>query len=413
MTRIVSFILLFSITIGVLRFGISRSLTAEATTMAEIQKEIDRIQKELEAEYGNISDLEAEQDLILEQMEDLKSEISNTMASIGLKEEEIADKKDEILIKEGEITEKRQQIVLTATEYENARALEESQRLNMAVRTRMLYEQGSDTYMNALLGGDGLADVLNRMDYVEKIYEYSKFMLDSYIETKDQIQILWDQLEEEKADLELHMQQLEDDRARLEAENNELKDMEANLNVMLARMKKESANYEAELSKARQEAAVTQTLLKQNQDKLKQMQAAQSVVNGTYTSNYATIINNASGSDLGKKIANYACQYIGNPYKSGGTSLTDGADCSGFTYKIYSNFGYTIPRTSTLQRSAGVGVAYENAQPGDLVCYDGHVAMYIGGGLVVHASNSNPYPRGGIKISNAQYRTILAVRRIL
>lgn len=413
MTRIVSFILLFSITIGVLRFGISRSLTAEATTMAEIQKEIDRIQKELEAEYGNISDLEAEQDLILEQMEDLKSEISNTMASIGLKEEEIADKKDEILIKEGEITEKRQQIVLTATEYENARALEESQRLNMAVRTRMLYEQGSDTYMNALLGGDGLADVLNRMDYVEKIYEYSKFMLDSYIETKDQIQILWDQLEEEKADLELHMQQLEDDRARLEAENNELKDMEANLNVMLARMKKESANYEAELSKARQEAAVTQTLLKQNQDKLKQMQAAQSVVNGTYTSNYATIINNASGSDLGKKIANYACQYIGNPYKSGGTSLTDGADCSGFTYKIYSNFGYTIPRTSTLQRSAGVGVAYENAQPGDLICYDGHVAMYIGGGLVVHASNSNPYPRGGIKISNAQYRTILAVRRIL
>lgn len=413
MTRIVSFILLFSITVGVLRLGISRSLTAEATTMADIQKEIDRIQKELEEEYGNISDLEEEQDLILEKMDDLNSEIINTMASIGLKEEEIAEKKGEIRVKEGEITEKKQEIVLTAAEYEDAKAREESQRLDMAIRTRMLYEQGSDTYMNALLGGDGLAGVLNRMDYIEKIYEYSKFMLDSYIETKDQIQKLWDRLEEEKADLELHMQQLEDDRARLEAENNELKDMEANLNVMLARMKKESANYEAEISKIRQEAAVNQRLLKQNQDKLKQMQAAQSVASGTYTSNYVTIINNSSGSDMGKKIANYACQYIGNPYKSGGTSLTDGADCSGFTYRIYSNFGYTIPRTSYDQRSAGVGVSYENAQPGDLICYDGHVAMYIGGGLVVHASNSNPYPRGGIKVSNAQYRTILAVRRIL
>ena len=413
MTKIASFILLFSIMIGVLRFGISRPLVAEATTMSEIQKEIDRIQKELEAEYGKISDLEAEQDLILEQMEDLNSEITNTMASIGLKKEEIADKEDEIQVKKGEITEKKQQIVLTAAEYEDAKALEESQRLDMAVRTRMLYVQGSDTYMNALLGGDGLADVLNRMDYIEKIYEYSKFMLDSYIETKDQIQMLWDRLEEEKADLELHMQQLTDDKAKLEAEKNALQEMENNLNVMLARKKKESDNYEAEISKARQEAAVNQKLLKKNQDKLKQMQAAQSVVNGTYTSNYASIINNASGSDLGKKIANYACQYIGNPYKMGGTSLTDGADCSGFTYRIYSNFGYTLPRTSYDQRSAGTGVTYENAQPGDLVCYDGHVAMYIGGGLVVHASNSNPYPRGGIKISNAQYRTILAVRRIL
>ena len=129
--------------------------------------------------------------------------------------------------------------------------------------------------------------------------------------------------------------------------------------------------------------------------------------------NYSSVINNASGSDLGKSVANYACQFIGNPYVSGGTSLTGGADCSGFTYRVYSEFGYSLPRTSYQQRSAGTGVSYGEAQPGDLICYEGHVALYIGDGLFVHASNSNPYPSGGIKISQAQYRTILAVRRIV
>ena len=93
----------------------------------------------------------------------------------------------------------------------------------------------------------------------------------------------------------------------------------------------------------------------------------------------------------------------------GGTSLTKGADCSGFTYRIYADFGYNIPRTSFQQRSAGTGVKYENAQPGDLICYDGHVGLYIGGGYIVHASSA----KTGIKVSKATYRPILAVRRIL
>ena len=108
-------------------------------------------------------------------------------------------------------------------------------------------------------------------------------------------------------------------------------------------------------------------------------------------------------------MVNYAMQFLGNPYVWGGTSLTNGADCSGFTFRVYSDFGYSIPRTSYEQRSCGTGVDYSNAQPGDLICYDGHVAMYIGGGLIVHASTQ----RTGIKISNANYRPILAVRRVV
>ncbi len=125
--------------------------------------------------------------------------------------------------------------------------------------------------------------------------------------------------------------------------------------------------------------------------------------------NIADIINNASGSDLGKQIARYGCQFIGNPYVYGGTSLTNGTDCSGFTYKVYQNFGYNLPRTSYAQRSAGKEVSYSEAQPGDLICYDGHIGIYIGGGYIVHASSV----KTGIKVSKATYRTILSVRRIL
>lgn len=94
--------------------------------------------------------------------------------------------------------------------------------------------------------------------------------------------------------------------------------------------------------------------------------------------------------------------------------MTNGADCSGFVQSVYAHFGYGLSRTSQSQMYEGVGVSYSDAQPGDLICYGSHVAIYIGNGQIVHASNSAPYPAGGIKVSdNAAYRTILAVRRIV
>ena len=111
----------------------------------------------------------------------------------------------------------------------------------------------------------------------------------------------------------------------------------------------------------------------------------------------------------GQAVVAYACQFIGNPYVWGGTSLTNGADCSGFVQSVFAHFGITLPRTSYEQRSAGVGVSYEEAIPGDVICYDGHVGIYIGNGQIVNAMN----PAQGIGISPATYTTILAVRRVL
>ena len=394
--KIVNCILIMGLTAGALSSNLPEPMVAEATTIGEVQENIHKHQNELDNLNNQIADLEDEQDLIEEQIADLNAEIVNTMASIGLLEDEIAQKEEEI-------AEKQIQINDTQAEYEAAVAREESQRQNMRDCTRMMYENNDISYLTAILEGKGLSDILNQMDYIERVYEYSMGRLDEFVETKNQVHDLWDRLEEEKAGLD-------QDKANLEADRATMESLKADLDVKLAKKKKESANYEAEIKKAQQEAAVAKKLLQQDQQKLKQLQQAQNAANiALQPTNYTSVIDGAQGSELGKTIAKYACQFIGNPYVMGGTSLTNGADCSGFTYKVYQDFGYSIPRTSYLQRSAGTEVSYENAQPGDLICYDGHVAMYIGGGLIVHASSA----KTGIKVSKAQYRTILSVRRII
>ena len=115
----------------------------------------------------------------------------------------------------------------------------------------------------------------------------------------------------------------------------------------------------------------------------------------------------ASGSN-GQAVVNYACQFVGNPYVYGGSSLTNGTDCSGFVMSVYSAFGVSLPHSSSADRSVGYGVSTSEMQAGDIVCYSGHVAIYCGNGTIVHASNA----RTGITYSNVNYKTILAVRRI-
>ncbi len=161
-------------------------------------------------------------------------------------------------------------------------------------------------------------------------------------------------------------------------------------------------------SKAEEEAR----LAKEAEERRKAREAArasQSTQQAATTQTTVTDYAVGEGSELGVAVAEYALQFVGNPYKWGGTSLTDGADCSGFVLSVYANFGVSLPHSSKADRSQGSAVdGLENAQPGDLICYSGHVALYIGNGQIVHAANS----KKGIIVSNADYKKILAIRRI-
>lgn len=111
----------------------------------------------------------------------------------------------------------------------------------------------------------------------------------------------------------------------------------------------------------------------------------------------------------GQAVVDYAMQFVGNPYVWGGTSLTNGADCSGFVQSVYANFGVSMPRTSSATRSAGTEVSYSEAVPGDVICYEGHVGIYIGNGQIVNAIDK----AHGIGVSSATYTNIITVRRLL
>lgn len=117
----------------------------------------------------------------------------------------------------------------------------------------------------------------------------------------------------------------------------------------------------------------------------------------------------AAKAGTGQAIVDYACQFIGNPYVWGGTSLTNGADCSGFVQSVFAHFGISLPRTTWDMENVGTPVSYDQAIPGDIILYNGHVGIYMGNGQIVNAINSSR----GIGILPATYTSIVTVRRLV
>ena len=386
--------------------------SVQAVTIEELRKQIEENQNQLNSENEVISGLQDEQDLIDEEISDLDAELVNLYTEISVLE-------DQILEQEGKIAEKEAEIEVAQEEFEAAEAEERRQYEAMKERIRFTYEQGESSYIELLLSSGSFSELLNRAEFIEEVAAYDDKMLAEYQAIKQKVADM-------KAKLEADREVLVEEKEALEADKASLAEQQSYLNGILAQKKAISANYDAEIAEAKSRAAQFKQQIAADTKQIQQIQeeerkrlAAQNS-SGTKTTasnpNAANtiaaaqgIVAQSSGSGNGKSIANYACQFIGNPYVSGGTSLTNGADCSGFIYRLYADYGYRVPRTSSQLRSVGTGVSYSEAQPGDIICYEGHVGMYIGGGMIVHASTA----KTGIKVSNAQYRPILAGRRVM
>lgn len=400
----------------------SSILPVYATSSSELKKQRQEkenqknsTQNELDAINDQISDLSGEKEDVDAQIEEMTGQIAEIMVSVELMEEEIADTEE--------------QIGQAQKDYDAAKIKEEEQYTAMKKRIQYLYEKGENSYIQILLEAKSWGDLLNKAEYVQEIYTYDRKMLDDYAATVQEVAQLKEDLETKKSDLEASQYELEQEEASLQETLDEQKAISADYEKDLARAQEQAAAYKEEIQKQndeiRQLAAAEETKRqeeeeaqrKAEEESRKAEEAKQKDEETSDSSEKETqkeaespaAPSSSNGTATGSEIANFACQFVGNPYVPGGTSLTEGADCSGFTQSVYKAFGYSIPRTSSAQRSAGREVSYAEAQPGDLICYAGHVAIYLGNGRIVHASSV----KTGIKYGNATYKTILSVRRIV
>lgn len=366
---------------------------------------------------------QAEQDL-----KDKKNEINGLKDQQQITADDIKNKSaklDEILAAQKklqtDITSKQAEIEQNQKDLAAAQEKQQEQYDAMKKRIQFMYENSAeDNIWTAIIESNGITDMLNRIEYVSDVYDSDRALMDSYQAAVEQVKEIGTKLDK--------------DMNELTAMQDDYEKQQADVEAAIVALENQKEQYASQIAQAQQQADNYQNIITA-QGKIIQEQEAAAAAAAAARANSSSSNSSYDGGGAGKggsiagdyaagggknpgastgvsgsSVVSYAMQFVGNPYVWAGNSLTNGVDCSGFVHEVYAHFGISTPRYSQAFKSVGQAVSFDNIQPGDVVVYPGHVAIYAGGGVIVEAQST----KAGITANrNVQCHTILAIRRLV
>lgn len=382
---------------------------------AKTQKQKDAEKKKSQAEQ-NLKDKKNEINGLKDQQQTTADDIKNKSAKL-----------DEILAAQKklqkDITSKQAEIEQNQKDLAAAQEKQQEQYDAMKKRIQFMYENSAeDNIWTAIIESNGITDMLNCIEYVSDVYDSDRALMDSYQAAVEQVKEIGTKLDK--------------DMNELTAMQDDYEKQQADVEAAIVALENQKEQYAGQIAQAQQQADNYQNIITAQGKIIQEQEAAAAAAaaaaaranssssspsydgggagkGGSIASDYAAGGGKNPGASTGvsgSSVVSYAMQFVGNPYVWGGNSLTNGVDCSGFVHEVYAHFGISTPRYSQAFKSVGQAVSFDNIQPGDVVVYPGHVAIYAGGGVIVEAQST----KAGITANRSvQCHTILAIRRLV
>lgn len=390
-----------------------------------LEKVYAKTQKQKDAEKKKS---QAEQDL-----KDKKNEINGLKDQQQITADDIKNKSaklDEILAAQKklqtDITSKQAEIEQNQKDLAAAQEKQQEQYDAMKKRIQFMYENSAeDNIWTAIIESNGITDMLNRIEYVSDVYDSDRALMDSYQAAVEQVKEIGTKLDKDMNELTAMQDDYEKQQADVEAAIVALENQKEQYASQIAQAQQQADNYqniitaqgkiiqEQEAAAAAAAAAQAAAARANSSSSSSSYDGGGAGKGGSIAGDYAAGGGKNPGASTGvsgSSVVSYAMQFVGNPYVWAGNSLTNGVDCSGFVHEVYAHFGISTPRYSQAFKSVGQAVSFDNIQPGDVVVYPGHVAIYAGGGVIVEAQST----KAGITANRSvQCHTILAIRRLV
>ena len=377
---------------------------------AKTQKQKDAEKKKSQAEQ-NLKDKKNEINGLKDQQQTTADDIKNKSAKL-----------DEILAAQKklqtDITSKQAEIEQNQKDLAAAQEKQQEQYDAMKKRIQFMYENSAeDNIWTAIIESNGITDMLNRIEYVSDVYDSDRALMDSYQAAVEQVKEIGTKLDK--------------DMNELTAMQDDYEKQQADVEAAIVALENQKEQYASQIAQAQQQADNYQNIITAQGKIIQEQEAAAAAARANSSSSSSSYDGGGAGKGgsiagdyaagggknpgastgvSGSSVVSYAMQFVGHPYVWGGNSLTNGVDCSGFVHEVYAHFGISTPRYSQAFKSVGQAVSFDNIQPGDVVVYPGHVAIYAGGGVIVEAQST----KAGITANRSvQCHTILAIRRLV